>query len=108
MRRFATTTLQRCSRRPLHTTSARLGSQDQYSGRPSYETPNKTTDPYKTVSSGYPQNDQGVAFLDQGEVKPEELTAASENPSAEDAAPSPESKMGTGKNEPSQQGLIGG
>jgi hypothetical protein len=38
-----------------------------------YETPGKQKDPFKTVSSGYPSNDQGQAFMKQDYVHPEEL-----------------------------------
>lgn len=38
-----------------------------------YETPGKQKDPFKTVSSGYPSNDQGMALLQQEGVRPEEL-----------------------------------
>jgi len=38
-----------------------------------YETPGKQKDPFKTVSSGYPSNDQGMALLLQESVKPEDL-----------------------------------
>jgi hypothetical protein len=38
-----------------------------------YETPGKQKDPFKTMSSGYPYNDQGMALLQQEGIKPEDL-----------------------------------
>jgi hypothetical protein len=38
-----------------------------------YETPGKQKDPFKTVSSGYPDNDQGMSILQQEGTRPEDL-----------------------------------
>lgn len=110
MRRFVTT-LPRTSYRTLYTTrSLRADSNEPFSGPydKSYDTTMKQKDPFKTVSSGYPQNNQGLAFVDQDAVHPEELAAASASPTTEGAAAAPESVMGGGREEVSKTGHIGG
>jgi hypothetical protein len=98
----------------LHTTPRRLvestsESSDAEGRRSStYDTVSGTKDPFKTVSSGYPQSDQGVPLENVEGLRPEELAEASANPSAEGAERPKEMQMEQTLSESTKTGLIGG
>jgi hypothetical protein len=74
----------------------------------SYDTPSGTKDPFKTVSSGYPQSDQGVPLENPGGVNPEEMHEAASNTSAEGAERPKEMQIDQGLSETTKTGVMGG